>query len=246
MKCALCLSAFSLLLFQEMGFAQHYQNGDTLNVAATSGLRLRTSPNSSAGTIRVLEFGEEVIVNNTFGFDSTYQDKSGWFTGNWIIVSAGQVSGFVFDAFLSKLPLPDHENELCIESSLSFSAPVQQYITHHFPVLTEEQGSEHREDVEQCVSYHSDGIIMIRTIGNGWFKTDITFNGYRLTEVVNVFRSMIIGDDMREEFESSLRFHKNKSGQISKVQAGSDAFPLLLEVKRDGAVTVSMTELTTG
>lgn len=246
MKCALCLSAFSLLLFQEIGFAQYYQNGDTLNVVATSGLRLRTSPGSNAGTIRVLEFGEEVIVKNTFGFDSTYQDKSGWFTGNWISVSAGQVSGFVFDGFLSKLPLPNHENELCMESSLSFSVPLQHYITHHFPVVADENGSEHREDVDQCVSYHSEGIVMTRTNGDGWYKTDVTFTGYRLSEVVNVFRSMIVGEDMLDAFESSLRFHKNKSGQINKVQAGSESFPLLLKVEHDGSISVSITELTAG
>ncbi len=246
MKRSLCISVFTLLFLKEICFSQNYATGDTLNVVAHSGLRLRTSPNGNSGTIRILEYGDLVKVQNTFEFDSAYQDKSGWLQGHWIYVNTNQVSGYVFDAYLSTLDVPSHENELCMESSLSFSAPLQEYIAHHFPFQTEEQGLEHGEDVDQCVKYHTDGVTLTKTVGNGWYKTDVTFEGYRLGEVVNLFRSMIVGDDMHEMFEDSLKFYKNKEGQIHKILTGHHEYPMRIAVDDNGMIHVSITDLTKG
>jgi hypothetical protein len=100
--------------------------------------------------------------------------------------------------------------------------------------------------VDQCVHHHADGITLIRTLGEGWHKTDVMFEGYRLGEVINLFRSMLVGDEMREVFEDSLKFYKNKAGQIYKIHAGHDEYPMRIEVDRNGTIHVSITDLTNG
>ena len=248
MKSALCLSAICLMLpiaigTQSMVYAQNYTSGDVLQVVASSGLRLRTSPGSQSGTIRILESGEVVTVQNTFNFDSTYRDRSGWLDGNWIYVRHDDVEGYVFDAYLSKLSIPTHENELCLDAP-TFSAPVNNYLVHHFPVVSEEQGKEHNESVDQCTYYHEGGIILTQTLGNGWMKSDITFKGYRLSEVMNLFRSMLVGDDMRERFDSSLIFYKDKSHKVYRVQSEMAGCILRIEDRGEGLIQVSLTDLT--
>ena len=242
MKTLLCFSVISLLVLQGMGYTQNYKTGDILYVVANSGLRLRTSPGQNTGTIRVLGSGEAVVVSNTFGFDSAYQDQAGWFDGHWISVNMENVSGYVFDAFLSSLELPSHEDEFCIES-LNFTTPVHTYINNHYPLRYDEQGPETREDVDQCITFHEGGIMMTSTIGEGWQKTDLVFQGYRLSEVVNLFRGMIVDKDLSQVFQDSMKFYKNNEGHMHRVQMGSEVRPVLIEKKRDGNIHVSFIEL---
>lgn len=244
MKRVLCIAILGLLYTQDGLVAQNYTNGDILHVVASSGLRMRTSPNAQAGTLRVLECGEAVTIENTFEFDSTYRDKSGWFDGHWIYVNSEGISGYMFDAYLTSLAIPNHENELCFES-MPFSVPLQEYLMHHYPVEMEEQGSEHREDIDQCIVYHAGGITVTRTAGSGWNKTDLVFQGYRFAEVVNLFRSMLVGDEMKEEFDSNLIFHQNGQGQVYRAKVTLNGYGLNIESRRDGRIHVSMTELHT-
>lgn len=224
--------------------AQSYTTGDTLAVVAQSGLRLRTSPHTDAGTIRILDYGTPVRVLNTFGFDAHHSGTSGWLEGHWIHVSAKGTEGYLFDAYLSSLDVPTHEDELCY-ASLRFTAAVQSYLTRHYPVLTDETGIEHREDVDQCVTYHRDNITMTVTEGSGWYKTDVLFEGYRLTEVVNLLRAMIVGREMLQAFEDSLTFYRNRNGQVDRITAGHAEYPISIRANGN-TVEVSLTELIPG
>jgi hypothetical protein len=110
----------------------------------------------------------------------------------------------------------------------------------------EEQGREHSEEVDQCVTFFEKGVTMTRTVGSGWHKTDVRFDGYRLSEVINLLRSMLVGDDMRQVFEDSLIFYKDKQGHINKIQAGYDIYPIHIEIQRDDAIEVSVIDFPTG
>ena len=240
MKTLLCLSLICFSSLPATSRAQNYRSGDMLYVVAQSGLRLRTSPNANAGTIRILDCGESVIVTNTFGFDSHYRAKSGWFEGYWIYVRSNLGSGYVFDAFLSTLELPSHEDELSYES-LHFTAPLHTYLRNHYPVLEDQQGLQSREDVDQCITFHEGGITLTSTVGEGWHKTDVAFQGYRISEVIQLFQSMIVGEDLVQAFQDSLRFHKDKHGELNKVVADTGSHRMTFEVQH-GAVHVSYTE----
>jgi hypothetical protein len=241
----MCFAFACTILIQDALFAQQYTTGDTLTVVALSGLKLRSSPSANAGTIRVMEYGDEVIVQKTFTSDSSYSDVSGWLPGSWVYVSHHSVSGYVFDVYLSTLDLPSHEEELCYDE-LNFSSPIQRYVTNHYAEITEEQGREHNDDIEQCVTHHAGGISVIRTTGDGWYKTDVHFSGYRLSEVINLLRSMVVGNDVLQNFEDSMKFYRNKQGQIHRIQAGYQGSTVQIEVKNNDLVHLSMTEFTNG
>ena len=240
------MATLALLIIPSLAPAQMYQTGDTLRVIANSGLRLRTSPHTESGTIRILKYGEPVSVLNTFNFDDTHADQSGWLSGHWIYVRSSASEGFIFDAYLTTLDIPTHEDELCYEP-MRFTSAMQTYINHHYGILADENGLEQRDEVDQCVTYRTDNITMTITQGNGWYKTDIEFGGYRLSEVINLMRSMLVGTEVTQTFEDSLVFYRDKySGQVTRIRGGSPEYPVIIEWIDDGIVTVSLTEYITG
>ena len=245
MKILICALAVVLLFPASPIHGQTYTEGDTLFVVAQSGLRLRTSPNTEAGTIRILEYGDPVVVSNTYGFDEAYHEKSNWLDGQWIQVTAHRVTGYLFDAYLTALAPVSHEDELCSEP-MRFSAPVQTYLAHHYPVKWDEHGGEHREDIDQCITYYAPHIALTVTSGQGWYKTDVEFDGYRLSEVVNLLRSMLIGNDMLKLFDDSLTFYTDSQGMTSRIRGGLDDYRISIEKRGDSLIVVSFTELIDG
>jgi hypothetical protein len=51
---------------------------------------------------------------------------------------------------------------------------------------------------------------------------------------------------MRELFEDSLKFYRNKEGRIHKVSAGIEGYLISIEEQGDGSINISMTDLTNG
>jgi hypothetical protein len=245
MKTILFVFAIALCLSPELVSGQSYSAGDTLFVVANSGLRLRTSPNTDAGTIRILPYGESVRVVDTHGFDEANAGKAGWYEGHWIYVASDRVHGYLFDAYLSSLSPITHEDELCTEP-LHFAAPMQAYLQNHYPARSDEQGSAYREDIDQCITYYDRNISMTATSGHGWYKTDVRFGGYRLCEVANLLRSMLIGNELLQVFDESMTFHTDKFGQLSRVRGGVEDHQVTIEMEGSDVVVVSITELLDG
>lgn len=81
-----------------------YQKGDTLNVLANSGLELKNKPSLSSKTLSLVSYGDQVLVIK----DKKQKVKLevDGITGYWILVKYGNMVGYVFDGFLSKLPAP--------------------------------------------------------------------------------------------------------------------------------------------
>lgn len=246
MKKLSCLSVIILFILNGAGHSQNYQAGDILRVVAPSGLRLRTQPHFNAETIFVLQFGDDVQVSNTYGFDQEHRDTTNWLTGHWIYVSANPgissgeiVGGFVFDGYLTSLALPSHENQLCLEPC-SFTEPLQYYLRHHYPPESEQSGTEQSELVNQCMTFHKGNITTVYTSSDGWQKTQVQFQGYRFSEVMNLLRSMLVGKDMRDQFEDRLLFFKDRNGNLTRVQFSSDHEKIRLESRENGILELTI------
>lgn len=94
-------------LFPVVLNGMNYGIGDTLNVVAMDGLVIRSGPGTYAERIGVLMTYDRIIVVDTSNFHFQSDSIFG-FRGNWIkIRSFDGIKGFVFDAFLSTLPIVD-------------------------------------------------------------------------------------------------------------------------------------------
>ncbi len=89
---------------------ENYIEGAVLRVNAKSGLKLREEPSLNARVFTTMDFGEEVTVLNTLGFQRTQTIEL--VQGNWVYVEYRGFKGFAFDGFLTDLPLPTSNFDL--------------------------------------------------------------------------------------------------------------------------------------
>ena len=94
---------FSILLLAQISKG-NYTEKDTLNVLAINGLNIRLAKSGQSKKIGNIKYGESVIITNTFEF--SFKDTIECRTGNWIEINYNDKIGFVFDGYLSKLPVP--------------------------------------------------------------------------------------------------------------------------------------------
>jgi hypothetical protein len=213
--------------------ANDYKDGQVLTVTANAGLRLRMAPDMHAKTISILEQGQEVVVENTFGYPEKHKGRIEWMDGFWIKVSAGGVSGYVFDGFLSSFPPPTHEAQLCIDCD-NIVLSVDRYLFDNFQPVSMHDGPDHNEEITQFVTCLEDSICTTKTSGDGWFEFEAEFQGKRISEVIGLMRSLIVGKDMLEAFNRSMVFHEDRYGDVEKVQVLFYSSPVTIEKTANG------------
>ena len=90
----------------------NYSVGDTLNVVAFDGLALRSKPSTESTKLAILGTQEKVVVMDTSVLSLT-KDTIFGFPGGWVLIQAeNEEQGYVFDAFLSTLPVAKSFSEV--------------------------------------------------------------------------------------------------------------------------------------
>jgi hypothetical protein len=106
-----------LFLAQIIGLAaqtSRFKEGETLYVWASSGLNMRDKPDAKATKITSIPFGTKVIVQPNIGIKIPFEvEEFKGFTvkGYWLLVKYGTTEGWIFDGFLSRLPMPTKKKE---------------------------------------------------------------------------------------------------------------------------------------
>jgi len=82
---------------------QFYEVGDELNVNARSGVNVRNTPGVGGKKVGFLEYGQKVkVISKEF---INQRDTFDNLDGAWVEIEKGKMKGFVFDGFLTKLPV---------------------------------------------------------------------------------------------------------------------------------------------
>lgn len=114
MKLKFIITIFLAIILSDFSIASFYKRGDTLNVWATSGLNMRKGPGTDFPKIRTIGYGDKVEVIDQYLFSTPLDitvvkksKKSDEFVlkGFWVKVKNGKKEGYVFDAYLSRLPV---------------------------------------------------------------------------------------------------------------------------------------------
>ncbi len=148
-----------LLLSPFFSNATNYKPGDTLNAVAVDGLVVRATPSTKSEKIAVLKTKEKVVVVDTVQFYA-HKDSIFGFSGHWVLIRASnEVNGYVFDAFLSKLPIAQPVFDQPMDASKGTSElggalliALGNYTAHHFQPTSCRYEYSNRYDGE---SHHS-------------------------------------------------------------------------------------------
>jgi len=118
-----------LILTSTFPVSAHSPNS-ILNVTASSGLNLRAEPGPHGQVIKTIPMGEQVtLTRDELGLG--YADRIDWVDGEWVLVMHEDDIGYVFDGFLTSLPLPNDVNEFS-SFDLDLSGPLKAYAKNNF------------------------------------------------------------------------------------------------------------------
>jgi Bacterial SH3 domain len=198
----------------------NYSEGDTLNVVAMSGLKLREKGNLNSKAISSMKFADKVIVLRVRPNEVTEKEIVEGFSGIWIKVKYGTSEGYAFDGFLSSLPIlkskyEKNDNESGEQSYLyMLELILKDYLNKEFYPVQEVIKYSNGIDGEQASSFImqklNKGLTMIKSGGweSGGFELQMT--NTRLSEIKNLLIQIGNNGIKTDEFYKKLKVNISK------------------------------------
>ena len=192
-----------------------YREGTILNVYASSGMKLRAFPHKNAEVLDIVRYGDEVQVINTFAFSADKADRIDWLDGYWILVEYDGIAGYLFDGYLSVLPFPGSEDEIC-RDGYSYVYTLGEYFDRNFIRQQVLDSSDHK------IVYLLDKGIKVKRILTGDIWTlEIEIPQIRINEVLNLMRSMLPDKSSQLQFENALIFIEGPDAKINQIKVNT-------------------------
>ena len=198
-----------------MAKGNNYQDGELLSISARSGLKLRALPNLSADVITIMHRGDEVCVIDDFDFKPEMADRISWMDGHWIYVEFNGTRGYVFDGFLTKLPEVEEDNEFCFPC-YDLVYALDNYLTGNFHQVGVVDTVHENDYLIRYKTILQGDIELTRSEGEGWFGIHIIWKNQRMSEIVNLFRNMILDKEELKEFERGIIYKEGSDGKINE------------------------------
>lgn len=187
--------------------------GATLQVLATSGLKLRLEPRMDSPTIKVMPFGAEVTL---LEFESNCEiTRVEWVDGKWMKVNYNGHIGWAFDGFLTILNVPNHTLEKCYED-LDLAYPLQYWTRANFETQSIDTLSD--EQTYLRTYYHLINNQSLDIIDRDVTSTlQLHLKDVRVMEVYQLLESMIVPKTAKNLFKESSIFIE-KDGTIKHIK----------------------------
>lgn len=201
-------------------------------VIAFSGLKLRAEPNTSGKVLKIIPFGQSVEMLET----EIKRQSIEWLSGHWVKVRFEGKTGYVFDAFLTELPIPKNDYELS-RNDADISYPLLSWMEHNFKLVSKSDTLETNEYFKRT-QYFQDSITVSTTEGQYAFELTVDLPGLRLGDAYNISRSLLLTKLERELFEENTLFVSNSDGIIDEIKVDLDA-PIRI-TKTDDGVSINV------
>lgn len=218
-KKALAIALMVLFYFQMWASnGPGFIEGTQLYVMANSGLTLRMEPNLNSESLGVVDFGSSVEVLTQPDSVQNFE-KLNWVEGKWIFVEYDGVTGYMFDGYLSDLPMPIYEFEKC-QLDLDLIYPLESW--------TDVNLGESSSDtvvagaLKKVTDRYIGGEKLVRSHKNDDYKLELYLNDIRLMDAYHLLQSMIDSRARLETFKDQSTFIEDKDGELYKVKINLD------------------------
>ncbi|NND08934.1 MAG: SH3 domain-containing protein [Saprospiraceae bacterium] len=209
-----------------------YSNGSVLNVFASSGLKLRAMPNTSAEVLDIVRYGDQILVLNNFEFAEDKCDQIEYVDGHWILVEYQGIAGYLFDGYLSGLPFPSSQDQL-VDEGYSFAYTLGEYVDQNFEFIRTLDSTHNKQ-----AYLLANDIKVRRIIKESTYDLRIDIPNVKISDLLNVMRSMLPNRETRYQFDRQLVFIADDNGTIFKVKSkGPDH--VSLELKENGHLVIT-------
>ncbi|MFT6333672.1 MAG: hypothetical protein ACI86M_001008 [Saprospiraceae bacterium] len=215
-----------------------FSEGAQLFVMANSGLTLRAQPNSQSESLGVVGFGFSVLVLTQPDSIDIYE-KIEWVEGNWVYVEHEGVTGYMFDGYLSDLPLPTYDFEKC-QLDMDLIYPLESWTEVNL-------GLEHTDTLNagtlrKLTSFFEAGDKMIQTHKNDEYKVELYLKDIRVMDAYHLLLSMLDGKEAISTFKDMSTFIEDNNDELYKIMVDIDN-PIWIRKLKNGDVKITVKTL---
>lgn len=220
-----------LITFTGVTFAQ----SETYYVSAYQGLNLRTSP-GNGNIIKTLSLGDRVEIMDDA--DSLcYTQTLNHVPGEWVMIDHRGIVGYVFDGYLSSIPMPNGRN--IIDSYIPISHAFVNYLKNNFELEATNyniKGSTNGE-VEE---YVKDEITLKKVNTNRESFVYGQVPDVKIFEIYHVLYAMLDGMRQRDNFLKNSTYVKGKSGEVEKISVNTDDETIVIKKGSNDFIMLEM------
>lgn len=209
-------------------------SSETAYVHSLNGLKMRYEPSFRSHVYTVLDYGTTVIPLVQPGSDSEF--KVGYTSGKWIKVLANGREGYVFDGFISGLPIP----EVLPHTSLLTEVLEKYALTSFQQLSTDTVMATSELDDRFYAKYRyqfTDGINLTHHIN--WQSESVVLEipKIRIMDAYLLVEELITVSDHKDTYGKDLIFKERFNGEIYEI---SDRLKedIIIKKQNNGSVTI--------
>lgn len=197
-----------------------FVEGQQLNVVAPSGLSLRDAPSKLGKILDVIDFGEEVTVVNSSEV-VCQSEKIDWVEGEWILVDHQGQLGFMFDGFLTNLPLPEYEFEIAY-NDMDIIHSLESWVNYHYDMSLTADTLIENDEVYKTVHYFENNQKLIKTDELGYFRMDVYLSDIRIMDAYHLLLNMLPSKAEMSTFSNKSVFIEDVDGNLNTIKINLD------------------------
>ena len=180
--------------FQSVNANSTYDWGDTLHVWATSGLNMREGPGTDFPKMKKLEYGDKVQVIDDYlrstplsltVIKKSKKNAAFVMKGHWVRVIIGSQEGYVFDGYLSRLPVMKIKKN---NNDGFWAESFNDYAKREFGVIHFEKDSNRIKEMHTHVKYGNG--FEWKEFGEKCYDMNLELNSLSFNEAYLLFNRM--------------------------------------------------------
>ena len=235
------LIAFLILALCSQGLLAHgTPTPSTTYVYALSGLNLRTAPETNGQIIKVIPFGDKVEI---IEYTEKHQQIE-WMEGVWVKVQHNGHEGYLFDGFLSHLPLPSVIDGTTTRDDLDLTYPLINWLDLNYDE-TREADTLSLDKSYTLTKYMEGDIWYTQTDSEYRYRLNVLLTNTKPGEAHHLLKSMLQTKAEREVYEEKSVFISDELGQINKIRIELDQ-PVQVSKISETEVLITVTSYHTG
>jgi hypothetical protein len=215
---------------------------DFMNVVAPSGLKLRATPGMDSEVLYIIPSKSvvQIIENELF---PRVEDEISYISGSWVYVNYEGEEGYVFDGFLSDLPLPIHEFEKT-QFDLDLIYPLETWMEYHHVGLmnTDTFASSLYTKV---VYEYEEGNKMSQKNTSSHYTLSVELSDARIFDAYHLLTNMLSSKSEISEFTQKAVFVRNNAGIVDKIKIDIEE-PILIKKLPNGNILIEIKSYSKG
>ena len=210
-----------------------FTEGAQLYVVAPSGLTIRHMADADSEALDIVPFGSSVIVLAQPDKIPLNQ-KINWVDGQWIYVEYAGITGYMFDGYLTDLPLPIYEFEKC-QMDMDFIYPLESWSDINLGLDRSDTIS--AGALYQVTNHYEAGDILIKRQVGMKYAIELTLNDVRLMDAYHLLISMMEDSRSISVFKELTTFIEDANGDLSTIKIDVD-YPMKINKNKNGSITI--------